>query len=185
MKKIILAVAALGLVCTGSAFAGDKVTPNIDKGTKSATLYGSYDNNDALDYQLTLAGTYGYYFWDNVEIAGVLGWQSNDLADTVEIGLVGTYNFNTGSAWIPFIKAGVLYAGVEIDDDVYNDVDDADADAVIGRLGAGVKYFFRDDVALSLAVNYDIASEDLYFDDDGNLDDYNITALIGIEFYFD
>lgn len=183
MKKILAAVAAIGLIWTGSAFA--EVTPNIDKGTKSATLYGSYDNNAALDYDLTLAATYGYFFWDGLEIAGILGWQSNDLADTYEIGALGTYNFDTGSAWIPFLKVGILYSAVEIDDDIYNNSDDADADAVLGRFGAGVKYFVRDDVALSLGLDYDIASEDMYFDDDGELDNYNVTVKIGLDFYWD
>lgn len=183
MKKIIFTAVAMGLVCTGSTFAG--VTPNLDQGTKQINIYGSYDNNSALDYQLTLAGGFGYFFWDNIEIAGVLGWESNDLADNFMIGAEATYNIDTGSAWVPFVKLGALYAAVEVDDDVYNDSQDADADSFVGRIGGGVKYFFREDVAMSLSLQYDLASEDMYVDDDGNLDDYNVTALIGIEFYFD
>ena len=183
MKKQILSFLAIGLICCGSAYAG--VTPNLDKGTKQANLYGSFDSNSALDYQLTLAGGFGYFFWDNIEIGAVVGWQSNDLSDHVELGLIGTYNFNLDSPWVPFIKAGVLYAGVEIDDDIYDADDEADANAVVGRLGLGIKYFFRDSVAMSVGVNYDKASENMYFDDDGGRDDYNVTALVGIEFYFD
>lgn len=110
---------------------------------------------------------------------------SNDLSDHVELGVVSTYNWDTGSAWVPFVKVGLLYAGIEIDDAIYDDDDEADASGVIGRLGGGIKYFFRDNVAMSLAVNYDKATEDIYFDSDGGRDDYNVKALVGLEFYFD
>ena len=63
--------------------------------------------------------------------------------------------------------------------------DDMDADTWIGRFGGGVKYFFRDDIAVSLGINYDIAADDIYWDDEGNADSYNWTALLGLRFYFD
>jgi hypothetical protein len=183
MRRIIVAAVIVGLAFTGTAWA--EVTPNIDKGTKQLAIYGSYDNNHPLDYQLILGGAFGYFVTDGLLLSGVLGWQSNDLADSIEAGVVGEYNFNTNSPWVPFVKAGVLYKGVELDDEIYNVSDEADADAWLGRLGGGVKYFFRSDIAISLALNYDIASEDLYFDDDGNAENYNIKAVLGLNFYFD
>ena len=114
-----------------------------------------------------------------------MGWDSNSLADSYDIGLVGDYNLNLASPWVPFFQLGVLYAGTEIDDDLYNNPNESDADAWLGRLGGGVKYFMTEDIALSLAVNYDFASEELYVDDEGNLDDYNWTLLLGLRFYFD
>ena len=183
MKKIILAVVAFSFVVSGTAWA--KVTPNLDAGTKQLRIYGSWDNNHPLDYQLTLGGGFGFFIMDNLELGAVIGWESNDLSDTLEAGIVAEYNFTTGSPWVPFVKAGGLYAGVELDDDVYNVSGRADEDAFIGRLGGGVKYFFRDEIAIGLSVNYDLATEDLYPDDDGNMDNYNIQAVIGLEFYFD
>lgn len=182
MKKQFFTLVAIILICGGSAYA--EVTPNLDKGTKQINIFGQYDNNSVLDYQLNLTGGFGYFFWDNIEIGAVLGWQSNDLSDTFELGVVGSYNFDTNSAWVPYLKLGILYAGVELDDRAY-DEDGADANAAIGRFGGGVKYFFRDDIAMSLGLNYDIASEDLYFGDDGTLENDNLTLLVGIEFYFD
>jgi hypothetical protein len=67
---------------------------------------------------------------------------------------------------------------------VYNDANDADADAWIARFGGGFKYFLTSDVALSLSLNYDLASKDIYPDEDGNVDDYNISMLLGLQFYF-
>ena len=183
MKRIILATVISAMAITGTAWA--EVTPNINEGTKQLSLNGSYDANHALDYQLVLGGGFAYFVMDSWQIGGVVGWSSNDLADSLELGIVTEYDFNTGSAWVPFVKAGILYAGVELDDDVYNNSGQADGDTWIGRLGAGVKYFFRDDIAIALAVNYDKAGDDLYFDDEGDVDDYNIKAVLGLEFFFD
>ncbi len=185
MKKIILASAlGLSLAVTGMASASD-VVPNLNKGTKSLAVNGSYDANTALDYQLNLGVGVGYFFIDNLEVAASGGWQSNSLSDTYELGAVAEYNIPTGSAWVPFVQAGVLWAGTELDDAIYNNANDMDSDAWLGRFGGGIKYFFRNDIALSLGINYDIASEDIYSDDEGNLDDYNVTAMLGLRFYFD
>ncbi len=185
MKKIILASAlGMSLAVTGMASAND-VVPNLDKGTKSLDINGSYDNNTALDYQFNLGVGVGYFFIDNLEVAAVGGWQSNSLSDTYELGATAEYNFSTGTPWVPFVTVGVLWAGTELDDDVYNDTGDIDSDAWLGRFGGGIKYFFRNDIALALNLKYDIASDDIYSDDDGNLDDYNWTVGLGLRFYFD
>ena len=186
MKKIIFAcIIGLSLATAGMATAANDAVPNLNKGTKSLRLNGSYDANHPLDYQITLEGGFGYFFWDNIELAALGGWQGNDLMDKIELGLVGEYNFNFNSPWVPFLQVGVLYAGAEVEDDIYNNDDDMDADTWIGRFGGGVKYFFRDDIAVSLGINYDVAADDIYWDDDGNADSYNWTALLGLRFYFD
>ncbi len=184
MKKLIFAI-VLGIALVATVSWASDVTPNLDKGTKQLRLYGSYDGNTPLDYQFVLGGGFGYFFWDNFELGIVAGWQSNDLADDYELGVVGEYNFNFGSPWVPFIFAGALWTGVELDDSVYNEADEIDDDAWLGRFGGGIKYFFRDSVSLGMSVNYDIASKDIYPDEDGNVDDYNWTALLNLSFYFD
>lgn len=188
MKKIMrqsILTAIIGLSFTTVAIAANNVVPNLNTGTKSLRVNGSYDFNHALDYELTLEAGYGYFFWDNIELSIVGGVQSNKLIDSYQLGAVGEYNLNFGSAWVPFFQVGALWAAAEIDDDIYNSPGELDEDAFIARFGGGVKYFFRDDIALSLSLNYDWASEDLYMDDKGSVDDYNWTALLGIRFYFD
>ncbi len=184
MKKIILPV-VIGLALIAASSASAAVKPNLDKGTMEMHINGSYDNNHPLDYQLTLIGGFGYFVMDNLEIAAIAGIQSNDLADSYELGAIAEYNFTTNSPWVPFLKAGILWTGVEYDDDLFNDSGDIDETAWIGRIGGGVKYFLRDDIAISLSLNYDRASEDLYVDDDGSAEDYNVKALIGVAYYFD
>ncbi len=185
MKKIILA-SALGLTiaAAGIASASD-VVPNLNAGTKSLDISGSYDASTALDYSVSLDGGFGYFFIDNLEVIGVAGWQGTSLADTFELGAEVQYNIPTGTPWVPFVGMGVLWAGTEIDDDFYEDEDDFDKDAWLGRFMGGVKYFFRDDIALNLNMKYDVASKDVYGNDDGGRDGYNWSMGLGINFYFD
>jgi opacity protein-like surface antigen len=183
MKKVILAIGIVSVVAA-MASAAD-VTPNLDQGTKEMRLYGMYDNNTPLNYQLDLLFGFGYFVRDNIEVGGVLGYQVNDLASTYELGAVGEYNFDLDSSWVPFLLGGLLWAGTEADDKVFNDPHDIDAEAFVGRLGGGVKYFIRDSLAISLQLNYDLASEGLYPDEDGNLDKDSVKTRLGLRFYWD
>ena len=94
------------------------------------------------------------------------------------------YHHTSGAFLLqPFLLAGALWTGVELDDDVYNNQDDIDGDACLGRFGGWIKYLFRDGIALSVSANYDIASEEIYADDDGNLDDCNWKMLMSLRLY--
>ena len=181
MKKLIIAL-AICFALTPAVWAGS-ATPNVDQGTMQLGLYGSYDGNHPLDYQLVLDGAIGYFVIDNLEITSLLGWQSNELSDNLQAGLGTRYHFTFGSPWVPFVELAVLYAATELDDSVYNDFDSPDWDAWLLRAGAGIQYFFTDSVALSLKGVYDYATDDIYPDQDGNLDDYNWKALLGINVY--
>ena len=83
MKKLIIAL-AICFALTSVTWA--QSVPALDQGTKELKLYGSYDGNHPLDYSLVLAGGFGYFVMDNLELTGVLGWQSNDLSDALELG---------------------------------------------------------------------------------------------------
>lgn len=184
MKKLIFAVVICFALVTNVALAYE-VTPNLDQGTKQLALSGSYDGNHPLDYQLTIQGGFGYFVIDNLEVAGVLGWQSNDVVDYLEAGALVEYNFNFGSAFVPFVGIGALYTTLEFNDNIYNDADSPDASAWLGRVYAGGKYFVDDNVAIGLSFNYDYATEAIYGDQDGGFDDYNWKMLLGVQFYFD
>jgi hypothetical protein len=166
------------------AFA-EGVVPNLDEGTKELRVAGSYDGDHPLDYQAVLDLGFGYFIMDNVEVGCLLGWQGNDVFDLYEVGAFAEYNFDLDSPIVPFVQVGALWVGAEVDDDIYNDSNSIDEDAWAGRFGAGVKYFIRDGVALALEGVYDIASEDVYADDDGDVDDYNWQALLGLRIYWD
>ena len=177
-KWFVFAVAAM---LAGPAFADEKessrVVPNLDKGTKVLEGAGSI-NLMAEEVQLQLA--YGQLVADGLEVALVAGLRDNDFFMSTELGVRAEYNLVLGSALVPFLGAGVVWADVE------SDASGIDTDAAVFSVGGGVKYFIRDDVALAVNGSYLMATDDIFVDaEDGEVEDDDIRILFGVRFYFD
>jgi len=165
----------------GSAFAADKessgVTPNLDKGTKALEGAG-HINLMADEVQLQLA--YGRFVADGIEVAVVAGLRDNDAYMSTELGVRAEYNLAFGSALVPFLSAGAVWADVEADDS------NIDTDAAVFSVGGGVKYFIRDDVALAVDGSLLSATDDIFVDsEDDEVQDDEARVLFGVRFYFD
>ncbi len=91
---------------------------------------------------------YGTFLADRFEVSLVAGLRDNDRYMSTELGVRAEYNLALGSAFVPFLGAGVVWADVEADES------DIDTDAAIFSVGGGLKYFIRDNVALALSGNY-------------------------------
>ena len=172
---------AVAAMLAGSAFAADKessgVTPNLDKGTKALEGAG-HINLMADEVQLQLA--YGRFVADGIEVAVVAGLRDNDAYMSTELGVRAEYNLAFGSALVPFLSAGAVWADVEADDS------NIDTDAAVFSVGGGVKYFIRDDVALAVDGSLLSATDDIFVDsEDGEVQDDEARVLFGVRFYFD
>jgi opacity protein-like surface antigen len=188
MKRVAMVMAmAIGVVGSVVAQNADQgITPNIDAGTKEIRLHGSYDGDTPLDYELSLGGAYGYFFCDGLELALELAVENNDLLTLFEVGAVVEYNLATGGPWVPYVGLGAFYVGAEADDDYYNDPDSGlDADTGVAKAMAGVKYFIRNDIAISVRADYSVAADDLYVDEDGKQDDSNFKTVLALRYYWD
>ena len=177
-KWFVFAVAAM---LAGSAFAAEKessgVTPNLDKGTKVLEGAG-YINLMGDEVNIQLA--YGRLVADGIEVALIAGLRDNDFYMSTELGARAEYNLVLGSAFVPFLSAGVVWADVE------SDASDLDTDAAVFSVGAGAKYFIRDDVALAVNGNYLWATDDIFVDnEDGKVQDDEFRILFSVRFYFD
>ena len=115
------------------------------------------------DMGYNVEGAFGYAFnsW-RAEIA--LGYETSDFEDAnsgIELFSVmanGYYDFNTGSAFTPYLLAGLGVINAEIEEA------ELDADPVIGgQLGAGVGYALSENVIIDLKYKYFI-SDDLDFE---------------------
>ena len=177
-KWFVFAVAAM---LAGSAFAAEKesggVTPNLDKGTKVLEGAG-YINLMGDEVNIQLA--YGQLVADGIEVALVAGLRDNEHYMSTELGVRAEYNLVLGSAFVPFLSAGVVWADVEADDS------GIDTDAAVFSVGGGVKYFIRDNVALAVNGSYLYATDDIFVDnDDGKAQDDEFRILFSVRFYFD
>ena len=174
-------VFALAAMLSGSVFAAEKassgVSPNLDKGTKALEGSGSINvMGDEVHLQLAC----GLFVADGFEVAGVAGLRDDDRYMSTELGLRAEYNFVFGSALVPFLNAGAAWADAEADDS------DLDSDAAVFSLGAGAKYYIRDDVALAVNGSYLAATEDIFLDsEDDELQDDEFRILFSVRFYFD
>jgi len=177
-KWFVFAVAAL---LAGSAFSAEKessgMTPNLDKGTKVLEGAGVI-NVMGDDVQLQLSA--GLLVADGLELALVAGLRDSDVYMSTELGLRAEYNLVFGSAFVPFLSAGVVWADVESDDS------GIDTDAAVFSVGGGVKYFLRDNVALAVNGSYLWATDDIFVDtEDGKVQDDEFRILFSVRFYFD
>ncbi|HMO18163.1 MAG TPA: outer membrane beta-barrel protein [Oligoflexia bacterium] len=179
MNKAWLLFAVVAM-WAGSAFAAEKessgVTPNLGKGTNVLEGAGYFDLMRD-DVQLQLA--YGQFVADGIEVALVAGLRDNDRYMSTELGVRAEYNLALGSALVPFLSTGVVWADVEADDS------NLDTDAAVFSVGAGVKYFIRNDVALALSGSYLVATDDIFVDNsDGKLQDDEFRILFSVRFHF-
>lgn len=178
-KWIVMVVAAM---LTSASFAAEStggVTPNLNEGTKVLEGSGSIDGDNPLGTDVQLQLGYGYFIADGLEVAAIGGFRDNDEFTTYDVGGRIEYNFVLDGPVVPFVGAAVLWAGAEADDSNESN------DTTVGQFSAGLKWFIRNDVALTFNAVYSIAADDIYIDEDGNLEDDNFTGLFGIRYYFD
>jgi outer membrane protein W len=81
-----------------------------------------------------------------------------------------------GTPVVPFVGVGASYT--------YFDYEMVDTDdSIVGSGSAGVKYFLADNIAIRLAANASVASEDVYSDEDGDVTDNDFNVTLGMAFY--
>ncbi len=185
VTNIALGLVALGLLASAPAIA-DEIDgkPMLDQGTKEISIAGrlEFPDFDKLDYDID--GSYGYFIRDGWEIGAKIGAADFGGVDRVDLGVFTEYNFNRDSQWVPYVGASIGLGSVSFDDgDFDSETDLNDGDGVVFDMTAGVKYFIRPYMAISTAINFQFASDDIFATDD-SIEDNLTTLQIGMRFYF-
>lgn len=170
MKKLTTALAIVAMATTSFATV-------IPEGTQEIGLSGSFVADTAAGTDSSLTILYGRYVMDQFVVGGAFDLQDNDLGTTYGLGAYTEYNFDVQSAWTPYLGVKVFWAGVDID------LDTADSDAAVLTPYGGVKYFVNDSVALFGQFDYDLASADIYIDDNLDVSSTNYGIELGIRIY--
>lgn len=180
--------ALLGASCLAASthsFAQDSDwTPMLDKGTKEVSVSGrlEFPDFEKIDYDLDLS--YGYFLRDGWEIGAQLGAADFGGVDRLDVGIFTEYNFNRDSHWVPYVGAAIGLGSVSFDDgDFDTETDLNDDEGAVFDLEAGVKWFVRPYMAISTAINFQLATDDV-FATDNSLDDNLTTLQVGMRFYF-
>lgn len=143
--------------------------PNLSAGVQEFGLSGNLNWDSSTKYALDLS--YGRFVTDGL-LVGVKGGVIGENSDaSFNFGVFGEYNFATGTKWVPFIGLGADWAHVS--------EDDFDADAIRLRGELGIKYFLRENMAISASMSGSWVSNTT---PDG--DDFGKQVNFGLRFYF-
>ncbi len=173
MKKWIAVFSGAMLI------AASGLAQNLDAGTKELLLSGSVDFDTPVGTDLTLDIGLGHFVADNIEVGVLAGISDNDAGTLWRLGAFGELNLPVeGLGVVPFVGAAVLYA--------YADPKEGSSDdALVGRASAGLKYFLTSDLAIAAQANFEVASEDIYVEEDGKVSDTNWDITLGLRYFFD
>lgn len=143
--------------------------PGFQKGTQEFGLSGNLNWTGDVTYALQLH--YGWFVTDNIQIGIDGGFTGQESDINVNFGLFTEYNFNTGTKWVPFIGGSLGWA--RVDSDAFS------SNSITVGMEVGVKYFLRENLALSFSVG-----GDFLLDSGPDTDDFNRQIQIGTVFQF-
>lgn len=150
----------------------DDLPPMLSKGTREFGVNGFYNWAEDDTYALNLS--YGWFIRDRWEVGLAAGLQGVESDLNFSLGLFTEYNFcfDPTSKWVPFIGFSASWA--RLDSDAF------DSDSIALGLDLGVKYFIRENIAISFSIGADYAFDDVFPGED----DFAKQLNIGTRFYF-
>jgi hypothetical protein len=181
MKRICIPVlAALAIAATGVRV---RAAGLVSEGSSELGIGGLVDITSAVGTDISFDLRYAHFFWDRISLGGVVGFSDNDAATAIKAGGVGEYNFKLsdsfapliGTDLIPFVGLGLTYQYV----DIYHEHESA----LVLTTEGGLKFFLTDSAAVTLSAILDLATKDIFPDDD-DAEMWNLSFRLGMRFYF-
>ncbi len=174
MKKISLLIICILLAFSTPALAQDRnqgtlqINPMLDKGTKEVGLTGNVDfegQNGGVDVNLN--GTYGWFISPLTEVgffASYARLYDGDVSN-YGLGVFGEYNLLRTNA-VSF-RSVVPYIGADLGLSWTNTdfPKEEDQNALVFVPKVGLKWFFRDYVAVDANFFVAMATDDIYLND--------------------
>lgn len=181
IKRIcIFAVAALPVAATTLPV---RAAGLITQGSSELGVGGGLDFASAVGTDVSIDVRYAYFFWDRISLGGVAGFGDNDATTAFKLGGIGEYNFKLpdncqpliGTDFVPFVGLGLAYQYV----DIYHKHENA----LVFTAEGGAKFFLTDSAAILLSGVFDLATEEIFPDDD-DAERWNFALRLGMRFYF-
>lgn len=169
--------ALIAVLCVASSAVAQG--PMLQRGTKELGLSGALDFENRGDTTLDLNARYGYFLQNAFEVGGFVEL-SGDFDEVFRYGLGGfaEWHFSTAMAnVVPYLGTDLALAFVD------TDLGEDNA-ALIFRPRAGLKWFLRDYIAIDTNFFVALATDDLYQNDEDDLDSYDIGLNLGLRVYF-
>lgn len=172
MKRTFVAVATVLLVAAASSQAG-----YLEEDTQTIRADVVFDSEtfDSANVGLELGVGTALYSLDDVGLFGSAS-VTEDKDRFKSVGIYVEENYPIALGLAPFAGVGVGYG--------WQDVDGGNAaEDIFGRVQGGLNVILSESVALSGAVRYAFASNDLFLRD-GELRDSRVEVTFGIRFYY-
>lgn len=165
-------LAVPGRVVGTATNLSDGLPPMLSQGTREFGIGGNVNFADDVAYNLNL--TYGWFVKDRWEVGFGLGVQGVESDASWSLGLFTEYNFVVceTSKWVPYVGFSANWAALNSDA--------LDSDSIALGLDLGVKYFIRENIAVSFSIGADFAFDDVFPGED----DFQEQINIGTRFYF-
>jgi OOP family OmpA-OmpF porin len=137
--------------------------------------YYWFDNETGYDDDMVWGGRFGYLYNKNLEAELTAAMVSSELdqtgrdADLLQFQLDGLYNFSGLGNWVPYVAAGIGLANYD------PEFDGGSENELLLDYGAGVRYFFTDNLAARLDLRHPIVIDEA---------ESNFMATLGISYFF-
>ena len=173
MKKFLLIAIILGIAGTGFG-------QMLAMGTSELKVNGLLDFETSDDTLFDLGIFYGQFFADYVECGVGISITESDHVSLWSLGVNCEFNYDMGTELVPFVGVGLAYANY----DVETPGGDSDEDnALVISGSAGAKYFIAENIAVSAALVLEVASEDI-FPEQEEFSDTNSKIELSMRFFF-
>lgn len=171
MKKLAIIV----ILSLATSIAG--YAQMLSKGTKELEIQGNFDPDGAAGTQIWTGLGLGYFVVDNFELAIAGTFNYDDYKTGYQPAVGAQYNLNLGCKLVPF-------AGVNVGWSIWNYQDGENTDDFVYGAEAGLKYFITESLALSVSVDYDRSTGDIWMEKNGKMVDTNWGVLWGLRYFF-
>ncbi|HSX77604.1 MAG TPA: hypothetical protein VLQ80_03385 [Candidatus Saccharimonadia bacterium] len=178
-KSLCIWVMAMGLCWAGSPMAQG---PLLQRGTKELGVAGTLDFQQESRVVLDIAGRYGYFPQQNLEVGGFAEVASN-FNEFSRYGLGGFAELHVPDLAI-LQGQGIPYVGADLGLEFVDTSLGEDNAALLFRPRVGLKWFIRDYVAIDTNLFVAVATDDLFPNRRNHLDPYDVGIRLGLRIYF-
>jgi hypothetical protein len=172
-------IVALAVSLAGTAAWGQAL---VTQGSQEIGIAGGMDFFSGAGTAFDLDVKYAYFFWDRASLGTQIGMSFDKDMTAVSLGVTGEYNFSLPYGYEPLVGTDLVpYVGGLVD---YRYIDYFRSEnAFVFGLEGGLKFFLTDSTAVVLALATEVATEDIYLDDD-ELTNWDLGLKLGMRFYF-
>jgi len=181
MKNMKWLALALGCCLIVPAAMGEAL---VTQGSHEIAIGGKLDFQSGSGTAFNLDLRFAYFVIDRLSVGSRVTFGNNDFENHFSGGLLSEYNFRLPAGFRPLFGTDLVpYVGALLDyrQAHFSGLDDESAIVLGGE--AGLKFFLTDASAITLSLVGELASEDVYVDDE-EVTDKDLNMQIGMRFYF-